>query len=49
MTPGCRKVRSFLRAFFAKGRRPLLAGMLIENMLQSEPSSWGILLAAGAG
>ena len=41
MTPGCRRVRSFLRAFLASGRRDLLllAVMSKEKMLQLEPSS----------
>lgn len=40
MTPGWRIVRNFLSAFFARGSRPLLAGMSNEKMLQFEPSSW---------
>lgn len=39
MTPGCRSVRSFLRAFLARGSADRLAGMSKEKMLQSEPSS----------
>jgi hypothetical protein len=39
ITPGCLKVRSFLAAFRARGRRDLLALMSNENMLQLEPSS----------
>lgn len=39
ITPGCRKVRSFLRAFLARGSRDLLAVISKENMLQFEPSS----------
>lgn len=39
MTPGCRSVRSFFRAFFARGSWYLLAVMSKEKMLQFEPSS----------
>lgn len=39
ITPGCRKVRSFLRAFFARGKRARLAVMSKEKMLQLDPSS----------
>lgn len=39
MTPGCRSVRSFLRALRAKGRRALLAATSKEKMLQLELSS----------
>lgn len=41
ITPGWRKVRSFLRAFFARGSRDLFAVMSKEKMLQFEPSSCG--------
>lgn len=40
MTPGCRNVRSFLRAFRASGRRTLSAVTSKEKMLQADPSSW---------
>lgn len=40
ITPGCRKVRSFFRAFFARGNRARLAVMSKENMLQFDPSSY---------
>lgn len=39
MTPGCRSVLSFFKAFLARGRRDLLAAMSNVKMLQSEPSS----------
>jgi hypothetical protein len=38
-TPGYRSVRSFLRAFLARGSRALLAVMSKEKILQLEPSS----------
>lgn len=40
MTPGCRNVRSFLSAFFARGSRLFFAVLSNENMLQLEPSSY---------
>ena len=40
ITPGCRSVRSFLRAFFARGRRDRLAVISNEKMLQLDPSSY---------
>ena len=40
MTPGCRSVRSFLRAFLARGSADRLVEMSKEKMLQSEPSSY---------
>lgn len=39
MTPGCRRVLIFLRAFLARGSRDLLAAMSKEKTLQLEPSS----------
>lgn len=39
ITPGCRIVRSFFSAFLARGRRPLLAVISKEKMLQFDPSS----------
>lgn len=48
ITPGCRSVRSFLRAFLARGRRERLVVMSKEKMLQFDPSSWdGYQLSAG--
>ena len=47
MTPGWRKVRSFLTAFLAIGRRDLFAGTSKENILQFDPSSWSTLLVVG--
>jgi hypothetical protein len=41
MTPGCRSVRSFFRAFLARGRADRLAETSKEKMLQFEPSSCG--------
>lgn len=41
ITPGCRSVRSFLRAFLASGNRDLVLGLISkEKMLQLEPSSF---------
>lgn len=40
MTPGCRRVLSFLSAFLASGRRDLLDVISKEKMLQLDPSSW---------
>lgn len=40
ITPGCLRVRSFRTAFFASGRRDLLATASNEKMLQAEPSSY---------
>lgn len=39
ITPGCRRVRSFFRAFLARGRVDLFAAMSKEKMLQLLPSS----------
>jgi hypothetical protein len=41
-TPGCLRVRSFLTAFLASGRRDLLAMTSKEKILQCEPSSYGL-------
>lgn len=41
MTPGCRSVRSFFSAFFARDSCDLWAVMSKENMLQFDPSSCG--------
>lgn len=40
MTPGWRNVRNFFKAFFANGRRALLAATSKEKMLQLDPSSY---------
>jgi hypothetical protein len=45
ITPGWRKVRSFFRAFRARGSRDLLAPISKENILQLDPSSCSRLLA----
>lgn len=49
MTPGCRSVRSFLRAFLASGRAARFAVMSKENMLQLEPSSYEIAVGVSQG
>ena len=40
MTPGCRKVLNFRRAFFARGCRPLLLTLSKVKTLQGFPSSY---------
>ena len=43
ITPGWRRVRSFLTAFLASGSRALFAVTSKENILQFEPSSYQML------
>lgn len=44
ITPGCRSVRSFFRAFLARGSWDRFAVMSKEKMLQLEPSSYSVVL-----